>query len=256
MSTRRTYRITTTTTVLIKTMTKIEIDECIEALKQMIVEKINKVSRFLEGCKYQIINNILILQDNLGIHKETKQILDDYGFIVKEVVDETTKGKVYIITDEIIMALHLLSNIIDINVKDLLNISTAQTAEIDLPSAIESILIQFNNVRNKVFDNPLVPKILKAAYHDESIEVQHLKYIERYEDRRPERVIKTLNEDANYNAAKNDFNRYIENLQTDHKNHMIKGATTSIEVQAKKMGYTVKKVLKETEIELVLIREK
>ena len=262
MSTKRTYKIETSSIVVIKTITKSELNQSESSLLSMIKEKITRIKPHLTSCKIALMGHIIVIQDELGIATDIEEVLKAYGMKITRIINENNvgnKGNTYLATDELLQLFELLqggqksidqlfNSIYQID-EDLKNIVVKQ-------SNIQRLKLEFENL-NGLKENPFIKELIDLAKKNLEVTVNKIEQamITEYDGRSiSKKIISSQSSEDNYVKAEIKLRDNIHFVNSNHLTNIIEGTTKSLEIRARKMGYVVAKKKNGENIQLVLVR--
>ena len=261
MSTRRTYMIEVKKVKIIKSFTLEEIIEMEDSLLNMIREKFNRLKSLLSSCKVSFKDSCLIIQDDLGIVTDLKSILESFGINARDLINENhkdIKGKVYFAKDELIDFFLLIMG----EQKKIKGLIDEFFVKSDINDELYSYYINqlsidnFKNI-NDLEKNTFFNKMIQSIRHGKSLEIQYIdtQQITEYEGITIDnRVIKTNSDEDKYKEVEDKLKKIAHKISSNHKVNLVEGTTKSLELKAKKMGYSVIKKKNGEEVQLVLVR--
>jgi len=233
------------------------LEKMCDSLCQMVVDKLTKLSKILKACDIATVNNQLIVNDNLSVVTDFKNIAESFGLTCKEITKNTSglKGKTYIIYDDIVDLIYNLKGTID--VESLMgNIIDFEQA---LKSKINNELLISNGGNKEInsLNSSLFQEIISAVRENKSIKKEIIEevFVEEYNGSRTETSMGIKNsQHSKYIEAAKKLNDIIQEQNNFHKKSIVDGTKCLISTRAKQMGYRVEEKNNAGNIELVLVR--
>jgi hypothetical protein len=261
MSTKRTYQIVVVEPVIIQSITYQEISCTLAAMIQMVREIVIRTKSFLASCRTCLVDNILYIQDELGIQKDLTTVLEAYGMTIKPVSFHHSvlhKGQWYQATSNLLDLIHQISSAGKQSLSELKELLGHDDSleEWIRQEGTSTTLKNPKHIR-PIDDNPFVSKILENAWAKTSITISETRQIEKanYDSREiMSRVIQVHSDQQNFESANQSLQTKINDVSTQHKEHVIQGTIATLEARAKSMGYTVTKKIVNAQVQLVLNR--
>lgn len=259
MSTCRKYTIKKTEVVPIVTLTEKELAITITQLINMEIEKLKKLSPHFEGSHVNLIGSKLVIVDELGLlsssQNDIEAVLQAYGYHLETKRSDYQKGQILRLSDSILDMLSLLSKdnrLLRDNINEILRLDdTLISDSFNLDFSVQPAIKELN----QVFQNQFLRQIIAALHQKTTINANQTTIIEKYTNSKQSRVIGVQFDDKDYRNAHELLKTSLKQINDQHLMNLVEGATKSIELRARKMGYVVKKVIKENQtVELVLVR--
>ena len=257
MSTVRTYKVEVTRTVILKVISREEIDKTIKSLSAMFIEKIDRLKNHLTSCTLSVYNNHLIIFDEFSITKDLEEIIEAYGMKIHKL--EIGNKKAYLVNDSILEVLKLL----DFDISNLLekygNYSEELIDKINKQKLDEITKESNSNDYMSLITNKHLNESIRKALNNEVLQVNKIDTIlKSSRDNRElfSKLESTKSDEHLYVKAIEKLNDFVESININHKKNIVNGTTRSIESRAKSMGYDVKQRVVEDKIQLVLVRSR
>lgn len=263
MSTKRTYNIESHSMVIIKTISTSELHELETSLLEMIQEKVSKISHHLSSSHVTYSDSILVVHDELGINSDITEIMNAYGYRVHHIQEQSnvsSKGKMYVITDELIQMYHLiqadskkLEKVMSIFNHQSLDLSKSLKFINFKSKEIQSLLQDHQDLKNSQHFHQVINSIRNNQ--EIKIEKTDLTNVTEYDGRIiSKRLISSSSEQSQFDRVTDQFKKLILEMNKNHQSNVVHGTTKSLEVRAKKLGYIVSKKQTGDNIQLVLVR--
>lgn len=202
--------------------------------------KLEKLNILLKHVDVYMVNDNLIVHDKYNTLFNFKEVANAFGMDVKEEIVTGLKGKTYILGDEITKLLTISEK--SYNFGKILNIKELKN-EININP---SQLFNYANL-DIVYDDEL-KFFLNELKESGGIVVEDIGSI-------VEGIIKTVESSRNEITGK--LKKYLNNIEkqvSKNNEYLQKGTTELIYNRARQMGYSVKKEIKNKQVQLVLVR--
>ena len=255
MSTVRTYTINVTSMVEIQILNKLEIEKIVSDSIKMIIEKITRFKNHLSSCSYDFVNNCLIVYDELNIVNDIEDLLKTYGMMTRKVISQKG-GSLYLISDPLLEILRILNYNPYELLKNELSFDNSIHTLIKDEDVFEKLISKEGSMLIK---NIRLKELIDKAKSNEKMTIKKTDLI-RVEERdgytQSQKVVSTTSLENEYKIALKDLNGFIGEIDKSHKMNIVNGTTKSLELKAKKMGYSVEKKIVEDKVQLVLVRSR
>ena len=264
MSTKRTYKIETSSIVVIKTIVKTELDHLESSLITMIEEKISRMKPHLSSCKIALIDHIIVIQDELGIFTDIEELMKSYGMNVIKIENEKNidvKGNTYIATDELLELFELIQG----SKESLYRLfSSIYHMDTDLKYNIGSQVniykpkLQIENLKD-LKENQFIKEMISTVKQNQEVKVIKTEQamVTDYDGITISKtIISSHSNEKDIISVEKKLRDTIQSVNTNHLGNIVQGTTKSLEIRAKKLGYVVTKKKNGENIQLVLVRER
>jgi len=228
----------------------------------MIQEKMTRIRPHLSSCKFSLLGSFIAIHDELGIITDIEELIQAYGMKSVKLINENfnhIKGNVYIITDELMQLFDVVKG--DANsISELL--SKIYIEDVDLKNIIQlydyiKTTQQITNEFKSLSDNQYLNKMINSIHQNKTIKIEKVEQsiVREYDGNIiSSEVISSRSDEKEYLHAERELRDAIQKTNTNHKSNIVQGTTKSIEIRAKKLGYSVIKKKNDEIIQLVLVR--
>lgn len=220
----------------------------IEALENNIIcaieQKLDKLNILIKNCDIYSNNSSLLVNDRYNICSNLIDVCTAFGMNIQK-VDCSLKGKNYIISDSLLNVLRQLDKEYEFGKK------------ISNKEVTETILEIINkNLSKEKIDSAILEMVRNIKKNGQYTTTRTRKIVEETEDDLliSRDVGKWV---SNYDFVKNqllEISKSINNTLKETNKYLRDGTAEIIYSRARQMGYSVEKVNKGKEIQLVLVR--